>query len=66
MLRGHIAYDSIYKRERVIEESILGTDREAYDSLYLYNTQIQYVFNLKTRQCQKQPLTRYVLLNSTI
>ena len=57
-LRGHLAYDSVYKRERIIEESILGSDKEAFDTLYLYNTQIQYVFNLNTRQCQKQPLTR--------
>ena len=58
MIRGHIFYDAIYTRERIIEEEQLGRDHEALDNLYLYKDQIHYEFNLRTKQCRKQPLER--------
>ena len=41
---------------RLIEEHVLGSDREFYDNLFLFNKNIFYQFNLKTRECTKQPL----------
>ncbi len=58
MLRGHVVYDAVYQRERVIEEQQLGKDVEFMDSLYLYNQKIQYDFNLKTKVCKKNPISR--------
>ena len=56
--RARIGYDSVYKRERIIEEYTLGTDDEVFDVLYLHNVQTEYRFNLKTKECKKQPITR--------
>lgn len=52
-----ISYDSVYQRVRIIEEFRLGNDQEAYDILNLHALNVQYQFNLRTRQCTKLPLT---------
>ena len=57
-IRAHITYDAIYQRERVIEEYVLGSDDEYFDVLYLHQQNIEYVFNLKTRNCTTRPRTR--------
>ncbi len=56
--RAKLSYDSIYKRVRVIEEYTLSSEDDFYDVLSLYNQNIEYVFNLKTKVCTKQPITR--------
>ena len=58
MLRGYLSYDSVYQRERFIEEQRLGTDKEFFDNLYLHNQNVLYKFNLKTRECKKNPVDR--------
>lgn len=58
MVRGKLTYDSVYQRERIIEERILGSDQEFLDRLYLHNAQVEYVYNFKTKQCTKQTITR--------
>jgi hypothetical protein len=57
-VRAHISYDSTYKRERIIEERVLGTDEEYFDVLFLHNPGIEYRLNLKTKNCTTQPITR--------
>ena len=57
-VRARISYDAIYRRERVIEEYTLGSDDEYYDVLYLHDDNIEYRFNLKSRNCTKQTITR--------
>ena len=56
--RGRVAYDSVYRRERLIEEYVLGSEDDVFENLYLHNLQIEYQFNLKTKVCKKQPITR--------
>jgi hypothetical protein len=58
MIRARISYDAVYKRERIIEEFRLGDDDEYFDVLFLHNQQMEYRYNLKTKECQKQPITR--------
>jgi hypothetical protein len=57
-LRGYISYDAIYKRTRTIDEWILQNDREAFDTLRIYNSNIEYVYDLRKRTCVSQPITR--------
>jgi hypothetical protein len=57
-VRAHLTYDAVYKRERVIEERVLGSDKEFYDVLYLHNQGIEYRVDLKTKNCTKQSITR--------
>ena len=58
MVRAHISYDSVYKRERIIEEFRLGQEDDYFDVIRLFNQKIEYVFNLKARNCTKQAITR--------
>lgn len=57
-ISARLSYDAIYKRERVIEEFQLGKEDDFYDVLYLYNQKVEYRYNLKTKECQKLPITR--------
>jgi hypothetical protein len=64
MVRAHITYDSVYKRERVIEEFRLGQEDDYFDIIRLFNQKIEYVFNLKARNCTKRAITRdWVITN---
>ena len=58
VVRAKITYDSIYKRERVIDEFQLGAQDDFYDTLYLHNQNVQYRYNFKTKICVKEPNTR--------
>ena len=57
-IRARISYDAIYKRERVIEEYQLGREDNFFDVLYLHNQNVEYRYNLKTKVCTKQQVTR--------
>lgn len=53
-----MAYDALYKRQREVEERILGTDNEYLDILRLYNQNIEYVYSFKNGTCTKQTPSR--------
>ena len=57
-LQGRYYYDDLYQRERTIEEFQLGSDKEAFDILYLHNQQVQYKYNFNTKECTKETITR--------
>jgi hypothetical protein len=56
--RGKIVYDAINQRERVIDEVVLGSDKEFYDVLYLHALQTEFRYSFKTRNCTAQKITR--------
>lgn len=58
MTRARVSYDAIYKRIRLIEEYTLGAEDDFYDVLSLFNQNVEYVYNLKTKACTKQAITR--------
>ncbi len=55
--RYEISYDAIYKRTRFLEDYKLGTQNELYDVLTLYNQNVQYIYNLKTKVCEKTTIS---------
>ncbi|XP_065919767.1 mammalian ependymin-related protein 1-like [Dysidea avara] len=56
--RGKESYDATNFRRRFIEElDTSRTDRNYYDELYLHKEGVGYRLNLKTRECEKFPLT---------
>jgi hypothetical protein len=57
-VRAYLSYDAIYRRERVIEEYILGSDDEFFDVLYLHDAGLEYRLNLKTRNCTITSISR--------
>jgi hypothetical protein len=58
MVRGRIAYDAVYHREHVIEEVDVGPQGSFYEVLALFDTQTEYIFDLRARNCTRRPLTR--------
>lgn len=58
-IRAYLSYDSVYKRERIIDEFTLGSQDDFFDSLYLHNQNVEYKYNFKTKVCVKSALTRY-------
>ncbi|CAF3272867.1 unnamed protein product [Rotaria socialis] len=57
-LGGRLSYDSLYHRDRFVEEVDEGGEQNVYDRLSLYDQKIEYVYNFKARNCTRQPLTR--------
>jgi hypothetical protein len=55
---GHLLYDSVLQRERIIDEVYKNSTREFHDVLYLHKEQKQYKLNLETRVCVVEALTR--------
>jgi hypothetical protein len=56
--QGRISYDSLYKRERTIEEVQLGKNQTFYDILRIYNSKTEYVLDIVAKTCITRPLTR--------
>lgn len=52
-LEGTISYDSIYHRIRVIEDIHTSDDDMILDVLTLYDAHIQFVYDLKHRNCSR-------------
>lgn len=57
-VRARITYDSIYQRERIIEEYRLNTTQGAVDVIYLHKQNLMYVYNLNTKSCQRKTSDR--------
>lgn len=57
-IKGHLTYDSVLKRERIVDEIYFNSTKTYYDILYLHQQQKQYRLNLKTRECVVEPITR--------
>ena len=58
VVRGRLSYDSTYRRERLIEDVLDGTSETFYDVLALYDSQIEFVYNFKSRNCSRRAITR--------
>ncbi|CAF1396542.1 unnamed protein product [Rotaria sp. Silwood1] len=56
-VQGKLSYDSLYQRERFIEEVVVGDDYY-YETIALFQAQLEFVINLTARNCSRLPLTR--------
>lgn len=52
--RSRIFYDSIYQRERLIEEYTLNSTSGAIDVIFLHKQKIIYEYDLKAKTCRKR------------
>lgn len=57
-VQGRISYDAVYHRERIVDEVDEPGDRHFYDILALFDSQVEYVFNFRARNCTRRELTR--------
>lgn len=58
LVRARLSYDAVYHRERVIEEVDVGRQDTVYEIIALYESQIEYIYDFKARNCTRRPLTR--------
>ena len=57
-LLGRLSYDSLYHRERLIDEEDDAGDQDQFDTVSLFDLQVEFVFNFHTRNCSRRALTR--------
>ncbi len=57
-VRARLSYDAVNRRERALEEADVGQQDNSYEIIALFNSQIEYVYDFKARNCTRRPLTR--------
>jgi hypothetical protein len=58
MVRGRLSYDSLYHRERFVDEVDAGGQESFYDTIALFDAQVEYVYDFRARNCTRRPLNR--------
>ena len=49
---------SVCHRERLVDEVDEGSQEAFYETIALFNSKIEFIFNFKTRTCARRELTR--------
>jgi hypothetical protein len=57
-MRGRLSYDAVYHRERLIDEVDEGAVADYYDTVSLFDSQVEFVYNFRARNCTRRPITR--------
>ncbi len=57
-MRARLSYDAVNRRERALKEVDVGQQDNSYKILALFNSEIEYVYDFKARNCTRRPLTR--------
>ena len=57
-MKGHITYDAVLQRERIIDEIYFNSSKNYFDIIYLHKENTQYKLNIKTRECVVESITR--------
>jgi hypothetical protein len=57
-IQGRLSYDSVYHRERLIEEVEDGTLVDNYDTVALFDLKVEFVYNFRARNCTRREITR--------
>ena len=58
MARARLSYDATYHRERIIEEIEDGSEESFYEILALFDSQVEFVYNFKTKNCTRSTIDR--------
>ncbi|CAF1222082.1 unnamed protein product [Adineta ricciae] len=56
-VRGKISYDATYHRTRIIEDIEVGDDEYVFDILSLFDSGLEFVYDLKAHNCTRRPIT---------
>lgn len=57
-LFGRISYDAVYHRTRLIETIEAGSEELDFDVLALYDARIEFIYDLRHRNCTRRELTQ--------
>lgn len=58
MARARLSYDATYHRERVIEEIDVGRQESFFDIIALFDSKLEFIYDLRNHNCTRRPLTR--------
>jgi hypothetical protein len=58
LVRGRFTYDSVYHRERLIEDVEEGSQENFYDTIALFDGRIEFVYDLRAHNCSRRQITR--------
>jgi hypothetical protein len=58
IVSGKWSYDSVYRRVRILQDIHSADDESYFDILRLFESKIEFVLNVKTGNCTRQPLLR--------
>jgi hypothetical protein len=57
-VEGKLSYDAVYHRERLVDEVDEGTQEDFYDTVSLFDSKVEYVYNFKARNCTRREIMR--------
>jgi len=57
-VEGRLSYDATYRRERLVEEIEEGTQDDFYDTIALFDSRVEFVYNFKARNCTRREIQR--------
>ncbi|CAF1387882.1 unnamed protein product [Adineta steineri] len=57
-VRGRLSYDAAYRRERMVEEVIIGSTDDAFDVIALFDSNTEYVYDFKNHNCSRRKIDR--------
>jgi hypothetical protein len=57
-MEGRLSYDAVYHRERLADEVDEPGQRDFYETLALFDSQIEFIYNFRARNCTRRPITR--------
>jgi hypothetical protein len=57
-LNGRLSYDATYHRERILDEVDEGSQEDFFDTLLLFDSQVEFIFSFRARNCTRRPVTR--------
>jgi len=56
--RARLSYDGINRRVRMVDEVNIQDKKGFYDILYLHDEGVEYVYDFKTKKCEKRRISR--------
>jgi hypothetical protein len=57
-MEGRFSYDANFHRERLADEVDEAGQRDFYETLALFESQIEFVYNFRARNCTRRPIIR--------
>jgi hypothetical protein len=57
-VEGRLSYDEVYHRERLVDEIDEGSQEDFYDTVSLFDSKVEYVYNFRARNCTRRPINR--------
>jgi len=57
-VEGRLSYDSVYHRERLVDEVDEGSQTDYYDTVSLFDSKVEFAYNFRARNCTRREITR--------